>query len=62
VNFKLKGKECSLKDIELMPGWGPFIEKSAYQSFIANYVDQLEVSVCLFHFFGISMTEPTYLD
>ena len=27
-----------------MPGWGPFVEESAYQDFIANYVDQPEVS------------------
>lgn len=44
ANFKLKGKERGLKDVELMPGWGPFVEETKYQAFIANYVDQPEVS------------------
>ena len=44
MNFKLKGKDRRLEDIELMPGWGPFVEESAYQDFILNYVDQPEVS------------------
>ena len=32
------------EDVELMPGWGPFVEESAYQDYILNYVDQPEVS------------------
>jgi hypothetical protein len=27
-----------------MPGWGPYVEENAYQKFIANYVDEPEVS------------------
>ena len=27
-----------------MPGWGPFVEETKYQAFIADYVDQPEVS------------------
>ncbi|EDR06772.1 uncharacterized protein LACBIDRAFT_299636 [Laccaria bicolor S238N-H82] len=45
-NFKLKGKDRGLKDVELMPGWGPFVEESAYQAFIADYVDQPEINTC----------------
>ena len=45
ANFKLKGKECGLKDVELMPGWGPYIEESAYQTFIKDYVDQPMVRI-----------------
>ena len=45
ANFKLKGKNRGLKDVELMPGWGPYVEETAYQNFIANYVDEPEVSV-----------------
>ena len=41
--FKLKRKEHSLEDIELMPGWESFVEESGYQDFISNYVDQPEV-------------------
>ena len=50
ANFKLKGKDWGLKDVELMPGWGPFVEESGYQAFIANYVDQPEVSSSCFSF------------
>jgi len=45
ANFKLKGKDRGLEDVELMPGWGSFVEESAYQDFIANYVDQPEVGI-----------------
>lgn len=48
ANFKLKGKERGLKDVELMPGWGPYVEESAYQTFIKDYVDQPEVHIFLF--------------
>jgi len=41
ANFKLKGKESGLKDVKLMPGWGPFVKENAYQDFL---VDQPEVS------------------
>ena len=42
-NFKLKGKERNINDIELMPGLGAFVTETDYKSHIANYVDQLEV-------------------
>lgn len=51
TNFKLKGKDQGLEDVELMPGWGPFVKESAYQNFISNYVDQPEVSTFFFFFF-----------
>jgi len=44
-NFKLKGKQRHLKDVELMPGWGAYVPEEEYQSHIANNVDQPEVSV-----------------
>ena len=43
ANFKLKGKARNLQDVELMPGSGAFVEESAYQAHIQNYVDQPEV-------------------
>ena len=48
ANFKLKGKDWKLQDIELMPGQGIFVEESAYQTHIESYHDQPEVcfSVC----------------
>jgi len=47
-NFKLKGKEQHLKDVELMPGWGAYVPESEYQGHIANYVVELEVSANIF--------------
>ena len=43
-NFKLKGKQRHLKDVELMAGWGAYVPEQDYQTHIANYVDQPEVS------------------
>ena len=43
ANFKLKGKERHLTDVELMPGWGAYVPEAAYQNHFANYVDQPEV-------------------
>ena len=34
-NFKLKGKQRYLKDVELMPGWGAYVPEQEYQSHIA---------------------------
>jgi hypothetical protein len=48
-NFKLKGKQRNLKDVELMPGWGAYVPETKYKAHIANYVDEPEVS-------------PKYLD
>jgi CxC2 like cysteine cluster associated with KDZ transposases len=43
ANFKLKGKERGLKDVELMPGWAYFVREAEFQAHIANYIDQPEV-------------------
>ena len=43
-NFKLKGKERHLQDVELVPGWGAYVPETEYQNHIANYVDEAEVS------------------
>lgn len=43
ANFKLKGKERYLRDVELMPGLGAYIEEASFQAHIANYIDQPEV-------------------
>jgi hypothetical protein len=47
-NFKLKGKERGVEDIELMPGWGAYCPEAEYKSHIANYVDQKEVRAPLY--------------
>ena len=49
ANFKLKGKDRKLQDIELMPGGGAFVEESAYQAHICNYIGQPEVRCCVFY-------------
>lgn len=47
ANFKLKGKERSLKDVELMPGWGAYVPEAEFKAHIANHVDD-EPEVCVF--------------
>ncbi|KDR65285.1 hypothetical protein GALMADRAFT_82040 [Galerina marginata CBS 339.88] len=47
-NFKLKGKQRYLKDVELMPGWGAYVPEQDYQDHIANYVDEPEVCAKIF--------------
>jgi len=48
ANFKLKGKDRSIHDPELAPGWASFVEEGRYQEHIAQYVDQPEVCLWLF--------------
>ncbi|KDR76041.1 hypothetical protein GALMADRAFT_67759 [Galerina marginata CBS 339.88] len=43
-NFKLKGKEHHIKDVELMPGWGVYVPQEEYKAHINNYIDEPEVS------------------
>jgi hypothetical protein len=45
ANFKLKGKERNLKDIELMPGWGAYVPDAEFKDHIANHIDEPEVCV-----------------
>jgi hypothetical protein len=51
ANFKLKNKERGIKDFELDPGWGCYVESSPYFQHLENYADQPEV--CFFLFFNI---------
>ena len=46
-NFKLKGKERHINNVELMPGWGAYVPEDPYQTHIANYVHQPEVGLNL---------------
>ncbi|KAJ3509664.1 hypothetical protein NMY22_g16220 [Coprinellus aureogranulatus] len=46
ANFKLKGKDRGLDDIELAPGWGAFVEELAYQAHIGPYIDEPEINSC----------------
>lgn len=48
TNFKLKGKDHGIDDLELAPGWASFVEKGRYQEHIIQYVDQAEVGVLNF--------------
>jgi hypothetical protein len=43
ANFKLKGKNRGINDLELAPGWASFVEEGNYQDHIKNYVNQPEV-------------------
>ncbi|KAG6824716.1 hypothetical protein H0H92_006072 [Tricholoma furcatifolium] len=42
ANFKLRLKNRGLSDTELAPGWAYYIEDSAYQKHLKNYVNQPE--------------------
>jgi hypothetical protein len=44
ANFKLKGKDRKITDIDLALGLGAFVDENQYQDFIKDYVDQPEVS------------------
>ena len=44
ANFKLKGKDRKITDIDLTLGLGAFVDENQYQDFIKDYVDQPEVS------------------
>ncbi|KAG2003598.1 hypothetical protein CC2G_004190 [Coprinopsis cinerea AmutBmut pab1-1] len=46
ANFKLKGKERGLTDMELMPGWAYFVEESKYQTHLNGYVTEAEINTC----------------
>ncbi|KAH6904722.1 hypothetical protein BKA70DRAFT_1373432 [Coprinopsis sp. MPI-PUGE-AT-0042] len=46
ANFKLKGKNRGLNDIELGPGWAVFVAEDGYQVYIGNYEDQPEINTC----------------
>lgn len=51
ANFKLKGKERNLKDIELMPGLGAYVPKTEVKNHIAKHADDPEEpEVCGFVF------------
>lgn len=49
ANFKLKQKERGIRDIELSPGWGCYVETSRYQKHIALHVDEPDVSMTVAH-------------
>jgi hypothetical protein len=42
-NFKLKGKDCKLQDVDFLGATGAFVDEVPFQEHIANYVDQPEV-------------------
>ena len=46
-NFKLKGKEQHLTDVELMPRWATYDPEAEYQNHITNYIDESEVSISI---------------
>ncbi|KAF8984861.1 hypothetical protein BDQ17DRAFT_1393808 [Cyathus striatus] len=46
TNFKLSCKERGIQDVELMPGWGPYIEEQSYQKHLESRVENPEISTC----------------
>ena len=45
ANFKLKQKDRGIKDIELAPGWGCYVESSRYDEHVKRHVDEPEVGI-----------------
>ncbi|KAF8987546.1 hypothetical protein BDQ17DRAFT_1335001 [Cyathus striatus] len=43
ANFKLSCKEHGIKDVELMPGWGPCVEEENYQTHLKKQIENHEV-------------------
>ncbi len=43
ANFKLKNKDRGIKDMELDPGLGCYVEHSHYQEHLDGYGNQSEV-------------------
>lgn len=43
ANFKLKNKDRGIKDIELDPGLGCYVENSRYQEHLDKHENQSEV-------------------
>ncbi|PPR06996.1 hypothetical protein CVT24_011092 [Panaeolus cyanescens] len=46
ANFKLKAKNRSLRDIEILHGTGLFVNEPQYQNHIKNYQEQPELNTC----------------
>ncbi|KAH6893986.1 hypothetical protein BKA70DRAFT_1320196 [Coprinopsis sp. MPI-PUGE-AT-0042] len=46
ANFKLKAKDRKINDVELMPGWGCFVEESEYQGYLNDYIGDKEINTC----------------
>ncbi|KAF8999310.1 hypothetical protein BDQ17DRAFT_1328384 [Cyathus striatus] len=47
ANFKLSCKERGIQDIELMPGWGPYVEEKNYQLHLETHKENPEEYVQL---------------
>ena len=43
ANFKLKQKERGIKDTELAPGWGCYVESSRYEAHVKAHREEPEV-------------------
>ncbi|PPQ96654.1 hypothetical protein CVT26_010318, partial [Gymnopilus dilepis] len=46
ANFKLKQKDRGIKDFDLGPGWGCFVENTRYEKHVALHVDEPEINSC----------------
>ncbi|KAH6887831.1 hypothetical protein BKA70DRAFT_1235793 [Coprinopsis sp. MPI-PUGE-AT-0042] len=46
ANFKLKGKDCKLTDLEMTPGWSYCVNEHKYQQHLLEFADEAEISTC----------------
>jgi hypothetical protein len=45
ANFKLKGKDRKITDLEWSTGWSYCVNEHKYQEHLANYADEAEVRI-----------------
>ncbi|KAH6886031.1 hypothetical protein BKA70DRAFT_1465400 [Coprinopsis sp. MPI-PUGE-AT-0042] len=46
ANFKLKGKDRKLTDLEMTPGWSYCVNEHKYQHHLLEFADEAEISTC----------------
>ncbi|KAH6888247.1 hypothetical protein BKA70DRAFT_1443241 [Coprinopsis sp. MPI-PUGE-AT-0042] len=46
ANFKLKGKDRGITDLELAPGWSYCVNEHKYQEYILQFADEKEINTC----------------
>jgi hypothetical protein len=59
ANFKLKGKDRGITDLETTPGWSYCVNEHKYQQYLINFADEEEVSNLCLSFLCLNTIHPT---
>ncbi|KAH6897792.1 hypothetical protein BKA70DRAFT_1116038 [Coprinopsis sp. MPI-PUGE-AT-0042] len=46
ANFKLKGKDRGITDLEMAPGWSYCVNEHKYQEYLINFAHEEEINTC----------------